>query len=809
VALRYDDADKRITLSVHDLVEAGPASGHLVLEVPQSRAARMAAGRAVHTREQERRADEDTTYQAEVSLTATFEVDGWTVVLQGRVDGLLEEGQRTVVEEVKSTAMEASRLLATTVDDWPLYLAQLQLYLWMLAFNGRDAPMGRLVLISLLDHSRHVLGVPLDRAEMDAFVRTRCEHLVTRRKARLAHYRRRRTWSVPKPFGTWRAGQASISRAATDALALGNRLLVQAPTGLGKTASVMHGVLSWALQHDRHLFWATSRNTQQQGVLRTLDRFREEGVPLTYVGLRSKEKSCLNDVLACRPDTCPYAERYYDKLQAADLLTQIADRGRLDPDEARELAEAHQVCPFQLTVDAAETADVVVGDVNYAASPSGRLARLFGDGRAGERVLVVDEAHQLVDRAREHLSPRLDASRAREALDHLAAIGLDATEPFEDLCDDIHQEILRVCDRSIGPETHGMAEAQLAIGPWRQLARRIDDLAFDYALLSAERGAAPGDADPWVDLTRAVLTFASVIEDAGEETVALVDLRTGREAVRLLCLDPSRWLGPKLAELAGVVGCSATLSPAEFHRDLLGLPPKTAFLAVPSPFPTENRRVVVAPRVSTAYRDRERDAPATAALLSKAVAETPGNVAMYFPSFAMLDDIVPRLDLGERTLLAQERGLSEDDRAAWLAHLGSSTDTVLAAVLGGVFAEGIDLPAGALAMVAVVGPALPPVGLERDLLRRHYDERFGQGFRYASLVPGMTRVVQAAGRLIRRPEDRGIILLVGKRYRWRDHVSLLPGDWDPMIPEDPVATVRTFWATSGHDPSRPEDHDAT
>lgn len=770
----------------------------------------MAAGRAVHQAEQTARAEQDDAYRAEVALTHTFEVDDWTVVLQGRVDGLVDEGGRTIVEEVKSTAMDATRLYGTSAADWPLYTAQLEVYLWILQQRRSPDPRGRLVLVSLLDGARHVIAVPFDEPAMDRFVAARAEHLVRERKARLARYAQRRTWDVPDPFHTWRAGQARIATDVDTALDKGQRMLVEAPTGLGKTASILRGVLDWAMRSDRHVFWATSRNTQQAGVLRTLERFRDCGLPVSWVGMRSKEKSCLNDVLACRPDTCRFAHGYYDKLADSKVLDHIRERGTLTPDDAADLGREHEICPFQLTVDAAEHVDVVVGDVNYAASPSGRLARLFGEGRAAERVVVVDEAHQLVDRAREHLSPRLEAAKARVALTHLEAIQSDSTGPFIDLADDIHNEILEVCDRSLGPERDGTAEAQLAIAPWRDLARRVDELAFDYALLAAKRGAVPGEFDPWTDLTRSLLRFASVIEDAGEETVALVHLRTGQEAVSLLCLDPSRWLGPRLAELAGFVGCSATLSPANFHRDLLGLPEDTAFLSVPSPFPSENRRIVIAPRVSTTFKDRARDAEPTARLISQLAAETPGNVAVYFPSFAMLEDIVPRLALGEHTLLAQQRGMSDVDRAAWMEQLAAAGEArlrgepgehraVLAAVLGGVFAEGVDLPEGALSAVIIVGPALPPIGLERDLLRRYLDERFGAGFLYASLVPGMTRVIQAAGRLIRRPEDRGTIVLVGRRFRWRDHAALLPEAWDPTIPEDPVKEVRQFWTSNAED----------
>lgn len=799
--LRFSDADRTLRLSVRDLVEAAPPSGHLVLESAQSQQARLKAGQRAHLARQAEQAAVDAAYQAEVMLAHTFEIapeghDPWTVVLQGRVDGLTEVAGRPVVEEIKSTVLDADRLYDTALEDWPAYTAQLELYLWLLTRSGRD-PQGRLVLVSVLDGSRHVLPCRLDDAAVSALVEARCRRLLALHERRLAWLADRRTRTVPNPFGTWRPGQAPIADRVLDALHTGRRLLVQAPTGLGKTAAVLHGALSWALREDKQLFWATSRNTQQRQVVATLQRFADAGLPLSWVGLRAREKVCLNDVVVCRPDACRFARDYHDKLAAAGLVESLAGVGTLTPDDAMGHGREHEVCPAQLALDVAEHVDVVVGDVNHAVAPVGRLERFFGGSRAEGWGLVVDEAHQLVDRAREHHSPRVEADLARRALDALRD-GPDALDPYVPVAEAIVDAVLDVVQASPGPDRDGLAEAQLAIGPWKALAARLDELALDYTLLRAQgEGCAPlGEDDPWIDVARQVLRFAAALDTVGAETVGLVRATPGAEDVRLLCLDPSPHLRPGFAALGGLVGCSATLAPQDFFVSQLGLPDDTARLEVPSPFPAARRAVLLAPWVSTRFRDRRAHADRTARLLTDLVTHTPGNVAVYFPSFAMLDDLAPRLAPADHTVLVQPRGLSEADRAAWLARLSDPRERlVLAAVLGGIFAEGVDLPPGALSAVAVVGPALPPVGRERDLLRAYYDERFGEGFRFASLVPGMTKVVQAAGRLVRRAEDRGTIVLVGQRFRWRDHRALLPADWSPQVPVDLGAALDAFWST--------------
>jgi len=797
--MRFDDPNRTLELSVRDLVEAGAPRGDLVLETVQSARARLAAGQQAHVAYQDDRGADDLSFRAEVRVRRQIAVGGWTVVLHGRVDGLAEEGGRPVVEEVKSTTLDAARLLGTAASDWPLYVAQLEVYLWMVAEQRGVAPDGRLVLVSLLDGSRHVLDVPLDREAVGGFIRARLEEIVEDREALLSWLAARRSRSVPLPFPDWRPGQERIAERTFRALNQGTHLLVEAPTGLGKTAAVLHGVLRHALAHDKQVFWATARTTQQRVVQQTLARYREAGLPLRVVTITAKEKVCLNDIVACRPDRCPFAAGYFDRVREEGLVDAAFALPDTAPEALQALAAEHRVCPYQLAADVSDLSDVVVGDYNYVFDPSAFLRRHFS--LQPERwVGVIDEAHQLVERARGYASPRVTTAGVARAVEELqrraAAAGPRdrAFAPFLELAREIGEAVVEAGGLAVGRARDGVAVAELSVTPWRWLADRIDEVALDYAHLKAEF---PLDTsgDAWVDCARSVLRFATALASVGEETVHLVGTGPGEAFVGLLCLDPSGWLGPRIAALGGFLGLSATLSPPEFYRDLLGLDPRRfEMLRVPSGFAPENCKVLVAPRVSTAYRDRPAHAGATAALLQSCIEAVPGNAAVYFPSFEMLRDISTRWSLGDREVLVQDPSMSEQRRLDWMRRIGrEGPPLVLAAVLGGIFAEGIDLPPGALDAVLVAGPALPPVGMERDLLRSYYEDRYGEGFRYASLVPGITRVVQAAGRLIRRPDDRGVIVLVGRRFRWRETSALFPAEWEVEVPDDPAAAIAAFW----------------
>lgn len=793
--IRSDDAARTLELSVGDLVAEGARGGHLSLAGGWSSAARLRLGQEVHA---DVAAAREASFRSEVAARRQLVVGGWTVTLVGRIDGLGEEDGRVVVEEVKSTSLPAEALLATSLAEWGDYRRQLEAYLWLVASPGALAPVGRLVLVSVLDGSRAVLGVPFEAARVHAEVLRTLTRLVEDRERRLAWLASRRRGAVPWPYPEWRPGQQELAEGALRALERGQRVMVEAPTGMGKTASVLWAALSFARAHDKQVFWATQRTTQQAVVVDAVRRLRAAGLDLRARVLGARDKGCLNEVVACAPERCRFAEGYYDKLDATDAL--VALRAAADPstEAARALGERHAMCPVELALDASEQVDLVVGDVNFALEPGVRLLRHFAEAQAGGWVLVVDEAHALVDRARGWGSPRVSLTACEAAARHLAAWPEEAVAPLRELVAEVAEAVRLAEDLVEGPCRDGVGVADLPVRLWRDLAERVDALALDYARLVAaawSTGAAPARPDPWLELARAVSRLAAALDAGGEESAHLVGFGAER-FVGLANLDPSVALRPRLAALGGFIATSATLTPADYYARTLGLPDDAAVLRADGAFPPEHRAVIVAPRVSTAWRDRARHAPATAALLSRLVAAAPGNAAIYFPSFAMLGDLAPRLALPlGTTLLAQTPALDDATRAAWLDRLGAADGrVVLAAVLGGIFAEGVDLPPGALALVAVVGPGLPPVGLERDLLRDYHDRKDEDGFRYASLIPGLTRVVQAAGRLHRRPEDRGAIVLVDRRFRWREVLELLPDSWSPVVAQDPADAVRAFFA---------------
>ncbi len=774
--LRFDDHSRTLDLGVHDLLEAVPPSGHLRLQAAWSARARMKAGQQVHTAWQGDRAGQDEGFRREVTVRHRLLVLGWEICISGRLDGLSREGEEVVVEELKSTALPGARLAEMQAEHFPSWVRQLQLYLHFLACDGQPA-RGRLVVESLADGYRHLLDVRPDR-ETGAWLNALLSDLIRRREERLAWLHRRRLGPVPFAHEGWRPGQEELSRQVAEALRQGRHLLLVAPTGYGKTAAVLHAAIAVAWATDRRVLFATARTTQQLMAEESLRAMAARGLPLRAVSLRAREKICLNEVLACRPDSCEYARDYHDKVAAQRLISRAWQGSALDPDDVVALAGPARACPFALSMDLVAEADVVVADYNYVFDPSVRLDALAE--APGEWIVLVDEAHNLPDRAMGYASPRLLRSTAQRALAMLQG------DPAYEGIARVAEEIALFLEEGVELAAQGEVALSLEDGLQprrvRRLAEEVDAVGLDYVLLRHERPLlGPGEVDPWLDIARAVLRLRSALDRAGEETVCIWRrLPRGDVELSLLCRDPSPILRPLFHSLAGSALISATLHPTEFYASLCGLDPERQQVArFSSPFPPENLQVLLFPQVSTEYRHRARDREPTAALVSDCLRSVPGNVAVFFSSFALLDELRPLLDLGERPVLEQGRRMGEAERATLLETMARGEGHILLGVLGGIFAEGVDLPGAALTGAIIVGPALPMANLERKLLQAWYQQEYEEGYRYAWLVPAMARVVQAAGRVVRTAEDKGVVMLIDQRFLRRDYQDFFPEDWRP------------------------------
>jgi len=750
----------------------------------------MAIGRAVHEDEQAARKEEESAYDAEVSVRYSIVVQGWECTIRGRIDGLMQSEDGVLVEEIKSTLMPGEVIEGSKAADWPQWSGQVELYVWLLEASGKGPASGQLVVVSVADGTRVLLSVDVDLEKITALVQERLGRLVEEREDWIAWKKTRAEGLVPFAHDVFREGQEPIAREALDAVERGQQLLLSAPTGTGKTAAVLQGVLESAAKRGLRVFYATSKGTQREMVERSLSEMVKRGLPIRAVSLTAREKLCLNEVVDCRPQSCRFAEGHFDRLADGRVLAEGLRESVIPTARVRRLGETEHLCPHALSSDLASRADIVVGDYNYAFDPQMSSSWLSNDW--DDWVVIVDEAHNLVERARGYGSPRLSASLAHEAEFWLADTYGKGSSVHGQFCHDLATLIEDAwVDPDLGRE--GEWETEFQAQAIAELKERSAELGLHYALM---RTRIPVDEDPYQDLLRSFDRFVDVLAGAGTESLRLYGFKEGEGSwIRLLCLDPSRLMEKRFSRFQAAVLMSATLRPAAYHLDLLGLDPqRSVFAEIDSGFPSQNRGVFLATRVSTAYRDREGHRERTGSLIKSVLEATPGHAAVYYPSYAMLQSLAPLCEVESAEALVQNPRMSEVQRKAFLDELGEGcAPRVLHAVLGGVFSEGVDLPKGRLKTVAVVGPALPPVGVERDRIRDWCEERYGEGFSYAFLVPGMSKVVQAAGRIVRSAEERGAVVLVGRRFGWRDYRSLLPEEWAVERVEDAGKAVCDFW----------------
>lgn len=819
MTLRVLDDRALILLSVRDLVPADPAERFRAGGGEGWLSMRLAAGAAIHREIAREHADLAPGFRREVTVRYERAVDGYTLRVHGRIDGVhAHESGAPLVEEVKTVAaleVDASRLAA--------FRDQALIYAFLLDHERGfppDAPVvrARLLLVERRRRERRVIDLDYDRAAVEAIVAERLRALVAAAVADRARRARRASDALRLrfPFERTRAQQDALVVAVAEAIAAAKHLLVSAPAGLGKTAASLFPAVRHALETGRRVFFATAKTLQAENARRVLEAFRDQGVDLRAVVLRAKEKVCLNDVVVCREDRCAHARDYGKKLVLSGALATLPAAGVVTADRVMEAGHRHEICPFELSLDLTDRADVVVGDYNYVFDPRVALRHLFEN--EGDSILVIDEAHNLPARAAEYYSPALFRKKGRSLLRALPA-GPEALRKRT-------RKLLRAIDALIAaaeaeatggplfeaaPSGHGVrARIEIDPAPFTALRADAEAVLVEWIALFAETRRTEPD-DPLVDALFEFLRFEEVLSIGGAEFTHFFGEDEGGDAgsfVKILCKDASRFLAERMESFRSVIAMSATLKPFEFYRDLLGLEPaRTLEAEFASPFPAANRRVVVVPEVSTLFRDRDRSAPRIAAIVGEAVRLRAGNYVAFFPSFDFMRKVGSRLDRSGIEVLEQREGTSEREREALLEALATEAivPRLFLAVQGGVFAEGVDFAGDLCVGVFVVGPALPKVGFEREEMRRHFEERYGRGFEYAYLYPGMARVVQAAGRLIRSETDHGIVMLLCRRFAQRAYAELFPRDWYARSPGELVVRdwrgeIERFWRSRGAAP---------
>lgn len=722
-------------------------------------------------------------FQREVPIRLDFERAGISFSLFGRMDGLSRSLDAPLIEEIKTTALPPESIDA---DDYPVHWAQAMIYAHMLLQNeGGEQAQVRLTYYNLSGRRASFTRNFTKEALQQKFEEWLNPYVQWTRAILDDRVRMEPGLSALRfPFEHFRAGQRTFSAHGYVALRDGKNLLCQAPTGIGKTAASLFPALkAMSAGLVDTVFYLTARTTARLAAQQALEKMRGQGLVLRSVTLTARDKICPCPGCRCRPDECERARGYYDRRRRA--LYDALKLERLERGDIEELAGRHQLCPFELSLDLSEIAQVVICDYNYAFDPWVKLRRYFME--KGNYALLVDEVHNLPDRAREMYSAQLD-EKALRALRRETGRIWGRKSPLY---------------RCFSSFIHALSDYLKPLEQPATLKEKPDALLKSANhFVETARPLMEGAGSLHEALNLAVLDalrFARVGENFAAERYAVM---CDQNKIKLWCYDPSNFLRDCLSKVRGAVMFSATLSPMRYYADLCGLDLEKgdALLSLPSPFPPENLLVMRLP-LSTRFNDRARSLDELAQALLGLVRSRTGNYLCCFPSHAYMRALAERLEpeLDGVRLLVQQGEMDDAAREEFLnAFQPRPQQTLLGCVvMGGVFSEGVDLPGDRLSGAAIVGVGLPQLCPELDALRAQYAERGLDGFRCAYQYPGLCRVLQAAGRVIRTEQDRGALLLVDDRYFRADYQALFPPHWQVesvRTPSEMERRLRAFWA---------------
>lgn len=772
---------KEFKLSVHQLVDFLLRSGDIDNRVDNK--STMAEGSRIHAYYQSLQGNE---YLPEYPLKETIEIDGFKITLEGRADGIICNDNEYTIDEIKSTIVDLNEYYNKN-SEW--HLGQAICYAFMFA-NERKLKKVNVALtyIHQLYEMKMTKSFTFTYAEIKKYVYSLLKEYLKFYKFLYNRSLDRNASASDMifPFVKFRKGQRELAKYSFAIAQKGGILYSEAPTGIGKTISTLFPFAkSFADGENDKIFYLTAKNSGKDSAFEAIKQLTSSGLNASAILITAKDKICFCPGKACNPDECPYAKDYYTKIRPI-LINSLKKHKLFSPSQITRIASKNAICPFELSLDISLYVDFVVCDYNYFFDPMVYLKRFFDDCSFSSLVLV-DEAHNLIDRGRAMYSASIDSrlfrctKLATKSLEHKKIHNAEKriTKLFNQYID-FPEGCTKIDNLSTSASNAIQAYLLAATDVYKHHHSIVDEYFEDFLF----------------ELNK----FAK-LSAYYDESFALYVTKTPQEdtKITLYCIDPSQHLNERLEAVKGAVIFSATLSPSEYYMNMINGSTDYPLLTLPSPFPKENFRLLVAPKLSIKYKDRKSSLQEVIDYILTLVNSKKGNYFIYVPSYEYLESILPYLACANFKLVVQEREMNDDAKEEFLSNFSKTPKktTVGLAVVGGAFSEGIDLVADRLIGVVVVGVGLPQICFERELIKKHFDNNNQSGFDYAYLYPAMNKVMQAVGRVIRSETDKGIALLIDERFLSNQYRDLFKKEWDNYEVvtslEDLNEQIKNFW----------------
>ena len=730
----------------------------------------------------------DSNYEAEVKMVYECAIEGITFIIEGRADGIIKDLVSVTIDEIKTTS---APLEMVDENFNHLHWAQAKCYAY---FYAKEHDLNE-IKVRLTYYNIDTKEVKrIERAfffeELDIFF----SQIIKKYHKWIKFYmdwtkkRNKSLETLQFPFERYRKGQREVAISVYKTIKNQDKIFINAPTGIGKTISTLFPALK-AIGEGRgsKIFYLTAktitRTVAEEGVL----RLQQNGAKIKSITITAKDKICFCEKRQCHPDFCEWANGHYDRVDDA-VYEMITHEDLLSRECIEAYARKYQVCPFEMALDLSLWVDVVICDYNYIFDPNVALKRFVDNS---EFILLVDEAHNLVDRAREMYSGGLSKKQVLEVKKLLQK--QDAP---------IKRELNKLNEYLLDIRRNYIEEMGVYID--KEPPKALYQLVRQFLNACDKKLAEPNHDLPneLLDFYFEAFNFTRCYEAFDEHYVCYAEQIGSEVYFKIFCIDPSRAIGDITKTCKSAIFFSATLMPIDYYKHMLGGQESIA-INFDSPFLKEHAIRIMANNVSTRYKDREMSLEKICGYIKVMIGEKKGHYMVFFPSYKYMQDTVTYFETYEAefleshnyTLYVQDNGMLEEEREAFLRHFEDKEQaTINFCVLGGIFSEGIDLTGDRLIGVAIVGVGIPQIGIERNLIKAYFDEIEKEGYHYAYTYPGMNKVLQAVGRLIRTEEDKGVIMLIDDRYQTPLYQSMLPHEYTCVYEENRAKeSIQRFW----------------
>ncbi len=700
--------------------------------------------------------------QSEVYIKKSLTYHEKNVTLQGFIDGVLKIDGEIILEEIKSTLFDLEELQIR-----PEHLAQLKLYGYLYGLEHNINPIHlRLTYITIDDYKTKELDYIISLDELEEFFFSILEQYMEWVELNEeALIRKEQTISTMKfPFPFMRPGQRDMMKACFQAMKQEEILYTIAPTGIGKTMATLFSTLKTLEKNDK-LFYLTAKGSGKNAPLSAIRLLASQGLRVKTINIVAKKKICNAKLKNCNPEECPYAIGFFDRERQAlqDIFTNY---DIYDEETISIVSNKHRICAFEFSLDLSYYCDIVIADYNYVFDPRAHLVRYFEDTTYHPKVLV-DEAHNLISRSKDMYSSSIteaDIRAIRKILNGFKpSIRSECNKMLEKM--DSFKEYL--VDKTIYIESILDSEIIVLL---KNILTKCDNLFLDNKKLPHK--------DEALDVYFKILDFVQISTYFGPTHRLLARLEQDSLTLSMMCLDASSFLLETIhSAVKGIVFFSATLSPFQYHADLL-TQGEGKFLELASPFDPSHLDIIIHNRISTKYKDRADSIDTIIETIDTLTKAKSGNYIIFFPSYQYMHMVIEAIENPEYEILIQKNDFSDQERNEMIDQFKETENCKVGFfVMGGVFAEGIDYIGDWLTGVIIVGVGLPMYCEENNLLKDYFEEAYQNGFDYAYTYPGFTKVVQAVGRVIRSEEDRGVVILLDERFTYSKYQELMPRHW--------------------------------